>query len=172
MNTISMSDAAYRAVAELATLPFRWTGTRQPDGSWLVPVEDDIGPDRKTHWRSFFPAPGRRPAGWKPAGRKLMAGRHFRFPPQKSINVGMLRARTRATGGNLKGTVSSEVSSQVSTSIGKHSRVLSVCWAWRGWKLETWKLKNSRCRWRSFGASPPASVSAQGGPAISMCYRS
>lgn len=41
MKTISMSDAAYRAVAELATLPFRWTGTRQPDGSWLVPVEDD-----------------------------------------------------------------------------------------------------------------------------------
>lgn len=41
MKTMSMSDATYRAVAELATLPFRWTGARQPDGSWLVPVEDD-----------------------------------------------------------------------------------------------------------------------------------
>ena len=41
MKTMSMSDATYRAVAELATLPFRWTGRRQPDGSWHVPVEDD-----------------------------------------------------------------------------------------------------------------------------------
>lgn len=41
MKTISMSDATYRVVADLATLPFRWTGARQPDGSWLVPVEDD-----------------------------------------------------------------------------------------------------------------------------------
>lgn len=41
MKTISMSDAAYHAVAELATLPFRWTGARQPDGTWIVPVEDE-----------------------------------------------------------------------------------------------------------------------------------
>lgn len=41
MKIVNMSDATYRAVAELATLPFRWTGARQPDGSWLVPVEDE-----------------------------------------------------------------------------------------------------------------------------------
>jgi hypothetical protein len=28
-------------VAEMAILPFRSTGTRQPDGTWLVPIEED-----------------------------------------------------------------------------------------------------------------------------------
>jgi|GEM_PF-1132234 len=43
MKTIKVSDATYRAIAD-ATLPpfrFRSTGTRLPDGDWLVPVEDD-----------------------------------------------------------------------------------------------------------------------------------
>ena len=41
MKTIRVSDSTYRAIAEAATLPFRSTGTRQPDGTWLVPVGDD-----------------------------------------------------------------------------------------------------------------------------------
>ena len=41
MKTIHLSDATYRDLVELAMLPFRPTGTRQPDGSWLVPIEDD-----------------------------------------------------------------------------------------------------------------------------------
>jgi len=40
MKAIKISDAAYRALAGKAILPFRATGTRQADGSWLVPVED------------------------------------------------------------------------------------------------------------------------------------
>ena len=30
------------AIAAEAILPFRSTATRQPDGTWLVPVEDDV----------------------------------------------------------------------------------------------------------------------------------
>ena len=41
MKTIHVSDATYRAIIGLAVLPFRHIGTRQPDGSWLVPIEDD-----------------------------------------------------------------------------------------------------------------------------------
>jgi predicted CopG family antitoxin len=40
MKTIKISDATYRALAGKAILPFCSTGTRQADGSWLVPVED------------------------------------------------------------------------------------------------------------------------------------
>lgn len=40
MKTINVSDATYRAIADAAVLPFRSTATRQPDGSWLVPIED------------------------------------------------------------------------------------------------------------------------------------
>jgi hypothetical protein len=29
-------------VAEMAILPFRSTGTRQPDGTWLVPVDEEV----------------------------------------------------------------------------------------------------------------------------------
>ncbi len=42
MKTIMVSDATYRAIADEAIMPFRSTGTRQPDGMWLVPVSDDI----------------------------------------------------------------------------------------------------------------------------------
>ena len=41
MKTIKVSDATYRAIADAAILPFRSTGDRQPDGDWLVLVEDD-----------------------------------------------------------------------------------------------------------------------------------
>jgi hypothetical protein len=41
MKTIKVSEETYRAIAEEAILPFRATGTRQPDGSWLVPIDDE-----------------------------------------------------------------------------------------------------------------------------------
>ena len=41
MRTIRVNDATYRAIAEAAIGPFRSTGRRQPDGTWLVPVADD-----------------------------------------------------------------------------------------------------------------------------------
>ena len=41
MKHIRISDAAYRMIAEAAVLPFRSTAQRQPDGTWLVQVEDD-----------------------------------------------------------------------------------------------------------------------------------
>ena len=41
MKTIRVSDATYREIVALAMLPFQHTGSRQPDGSWLVPIEDD-----------------------------------------------------------------------------------------------------------------------------------
>ena len=42
MKTINVSDATYRAIADEAILPFRSTATRRADGSWLVPIADDI----------------------------------------------------------------------------------------------------------------------------------
>lgn len=41
MRTIRVSDATYRAIAALALLPFRSTAMRQPDGTSLVPIEDN-----------------------------------------------------------------------------------------------------------------------------------
>jgi hypothetical protein len=41
MKRIRISEATYRMIAEAAVLPFRSTGQRQPDGTWLVPVQDD-----------------------------------------------------------------------------------------------------------------------------------
>jgi hypothetical protein len=41
MKTIKVSGATHRAVVDAAILPFRSTGQRQPDGTWLVPIEDD-----------------------------------------------------------------------------------------------------------------------------------
>lgn len=40
MKTIIVSDATYRAIAAEAILPCG-TGTRQANGTWLVPIEDD-----------------------------------------------------------------------------------------------------------------------------------
>lgn len=42
MKTIRVSDATYRIIASLAILPFHSTGTRQPDGSWVFPVDDEV----------------------------------------------------------------------------------------------------------------------------------
>ena len=41
MLTIRLSDATYRDLADLAILPFANTGVRQPDGAWLVPLDDE-----------------------------------------------------------------------------------------------------------------------------------
>jgi hypothetical protein len=41
-KTIRVSDATYRANAGEAILPFRSTATRQADGTWLVPVSDEV----------------------------------------------------------------------------------------------------------------------------------
>lgn len=40
-KAIRINDATYRALASIAILPFRSTGVRQNDGTWLVPVEED-----------------------------------------------------------------------------------------------------------------------------------
>ena len=42
MPIIRLSDATYRSVAEISSPDFISTGARQPDGSWLVPIEDHI----------------------------------------------------------------------------------------------------------------------------------
>ena len=49
MRTIRVSDVTYRAIAALAVLPFRSTATRQPDGTWLVPVDDDVYEGLEAH---------------------------------------------------------------------------------------------------------------------------
>ena len=41
MKMIKVSDATYRAIADAAILPFRSTATREPDGGWMVPVEEE-----------------------------------------------------------------------------------------------------------------------------------
>ncbi len=41
MKTIKVSDATHRAIAETAILPLSASGKQQPDGTWLVPIEDD-----------------------------------------------------------------------------------------------------------------------------------
>jgi hypothetical protein len=49
MKLIRVSDTTYRMVAELAILPFRSTGTRQPDGTWLVPIGEDVWGHLEAH---------------------------------------------------------------------------------------------------------------------------
>ncbi|MBK8909468.1 MAG: hypothetical protein IPM60_16820 [Rhodospirillales bacterium] len=49
MKRIRISDSTYRAIAEAALLPFRSTGKRQPDGTWLVPIEDDTYERLRSH---------------------------------------------------------------------------------------------------------------------------
>jgi hypothetical protein len=41
MPLIRMTDATYTALARLAIGTFRPTGTRQADGTWLVPIDQD-----------------------------------------------------------------------------------------------------------------------------------
>lgn len=42
MRRIRVSDVTYRAIAAEAIGEFVQTGKRQDDGSWLVPVDDDV----------------------------------------------------------------------------------------------------------------------------------
>ncbi len=42
MKTIVISNATYWAIADIAILPFRSTAAKQPDGTWLVPVSDEV----------------------------------------------------------------------------------------------------------------------------------
>lgn len=41
MKIIRIGDAAHRAIVDAAILPFHETAVRQPDGIWLVPLEDE-----------------------------------------------------------------------------------------------------------------------------------
>ena len=41
MPLIRMTDATYKTIASLTIGTFRSTGTRQADGTWLVPIEQD-----------------------------------------------------------------------------------------------------------------------------------
>ena len=42
MPIIRLSDATYRMVADLSSPEFISTGVKQPDGTWLVPIEDHV----------------------------------------------------------------------------------------------------------------------------------
>ena len=42
MKTIRVSNDTLHAIADLAILPFRSNATRQDDGTWLIPVEDEV----------------------------------------------------------------------------------------------------------------------------------
>lgn len=42
MPIIRLSDATYLSVAELSSADFISTGVKQPDGSWLVPIEGHV----------------------------------------------------------------------------------------------------------------------------------
>ena len=42
MPIIRLSDTTYRKVAELSSPDFDSTGIKQPDGTWLVPIEDHV----------------------------------------------------------------------------------------------------------------------------------
>jgi hypothetical protein len=42
MPIIRLSDATYLRVAEISSADFISTGVKQPDGTWLVPIEDHV----------------------------------------------------------------------------------------------------------------------------------
>jgi hypothetical protein len=42
MKWIHVSDTTHRALAETAIYPWRETGRRQADGSWLIPVGEEV----------------------------------------------------------------------------------------------------------------------------------
>lgn len=42
MRTLRVSDGTYRMIMSAAIAPFRSTAARQGDGSWLVPVDDEV----------------------------------------------------------------------------------------------------------------------------------
>lgn len=41
MPLIRLTDATYKTIASLTIGTFRSTGTRQADGTWLVPIEQE-----------------------------------------------------------------------------------------------------------------------------------
>jgi hypothetical protein len=42
MPLIRLTDATYRTIASITIGTFRSTGQRQPDGTWLVPIEQRV----------------------------------------------------------------------------------------------------------------------------------
>jgi hypothetical protein len=42
MKTIRVTNDTLRAIADLAILPFRSNATRQDDGTWLLPLDDEV----------------------------------------------------------------------------------------------------------------------------------
>ena len=42
MKTIRVTNDTLRAIADLAILPFRSNAIRQDDGTWLLPVDDEV----------------------------------------------------------------------------------------------------------------------------------
>lgn len=42
MRWLHISDATHRAIVDAAIFPFHETGRRQTDGSWLIPVSDEV----------------------------------------------------------------------------------------------------------------------------------
>jgi hypothetical protein len=42
MKHIRISHATHSAVADLVILPFQSTATKLPDGSWAMPVSDEV----------------------------------------------------------------------------------------------------------------------------------
>ena len=42
MPTIIITDLTNRALADCATLPWQQKGERQPDGTWIVPVDAEV----------------------------------------------------------------------------------------------------------------------------------
>ena len=42
VKTIRVSDASHQAIADLAVLPINPTATRDDDGFWLVPVDEEV----------------------------------------------------------------------------------------------------------------------------------
>ncbi len=42
MKTIRISSETLQAIRDLAILPFRTNATQHDDGTWLVPLDDDV----------------------------------------------------------------------------------------------------------------------------------
>jgi hypothetical protein len=42
MKWIHVSETTHRALADAAIYPWRETGRRQADGSWLIPMGDEV----------------------------------------------------------------------------------------------------------------------------------
>jgi hypothetical protein len=42
MKWLHVSETTHRAIAEAAIYPYHETGRRQADGSWLIPMGDEV----------------------------------------------------------------------------------------------------------------------------------